>query len=231
MAKINTRKPGRRSGGAIYRFPKTNPYAPHAKSEVVQIWEQLQRGELTREKLTLMKGDGSMDVAMYFIGFGVVANPLHPDNNWRSAVEMLIFGKDIYYRLAADIPRTVKEHWKKHGRPPECGWGIFNASAGLADSGKRTVRHPPIPRHPQNPFKRGSGYGLLVDIAAAAGTEGIDEESWRRSYRETTGKDNEHAGYDMAVIKSAIRGRKRHSCCQPGFTVVEHGSRYSIRFG
>lgn len=230
MVKENTRKPAKHPGNDIFRFPKTNPYAPHSKSEVVQIWDQLQQGKLTREKLTLMKGDGSMDVAMYFIGFGVVANPLHPDNNWRSAVEILKFGKDVYYRLAPDIPMAVKDHWTKYGRPPEVGWGIFDASAGSAVLKKTTFRLSSVTRHPRNPFRAESNYARLVDIIAAAGPTGIDGESWIQACCKASRKARNLVKNDLAVIKSARPGHKRHQSCREGFVIVEHGGRFSIRF-
>ena len=230
MAKKNTRKPAKHLGDDIYRLPKQNPYAPHSKSEVVWIWDELQRAGVTPKRLALIKGDGSMDVTMYFIAFGVVANPLHPDNNWRSVVEILKYGKDVYYRLASDIPMAVKDHWTKHGRPPECEWGFFDASTGPAEPGKKTVRYQPVSHHPKNPYKRGKSYIHLVDIIAAAGPRGIDEESWIQACCEAAHKDRELVKNDLTVIKSARPGRPRHRSCREGFVIVERGGRFSIRF-
>ena len=158
-----------------------------------------------------------------------------PDNPSPYMIEYVRVGKTIFLRLVEKPPREVLEAMVREGVDNYSSSNdISSLIEGLGDSvmihAGEAFRPSRFPRHPRNPFKRGSGYGILVDIAAAAGARGIDEESWRRTYCGATGKDNKHAGYDLAVIKSSIRGRRRHSCCRPGFTVVEHGGRYSIRF-
>ena len=88
-----------------------------------------------------------------------------------------------------------------------------------------------IPRHPKNPFRDGSGYGLLVDIIASAGSKGIGKEELLKAYCKATGKDIVHAKYDLAVINSASEtSERRHRSCADGFTILKETDNYRIRF-
>jgi hypothetical protein len=88
-----------------------------------------------------------------------------------------------------------------------------------------------VPRHPKNPFRESSGYGLLVDIIADAGSKGIGKEDLLKAYCKATGKDIVHAKYDLAVINSARQGSdKRHRSCADGFTILKETDNYRIRF-
>ena len=100
---------------------------------------------------------------------------------------------------------------------------------------KKPVKAPkksPVPRHPKNPFREGSGYGLLVDLIAAAGPkDGIGKEDLLKAYCKATGKDIVHANYDLAVINSARQDSdKRHRSCADGFTILKETDNYRIRF-
>ena len=88
-----------------------------------------------------------------------------------------------------------------------------------------------VPRHPKNPFREGSGYGLLVDIIANAGTAGVGKEALLAKYCEISGKKLQNAKYDLAVINSAREdSNKRHRSCADGFTILKEGDNYRIRF-
>ena len=88
-----------------------------------------------------------------------------------------------------------------------------------------------VPRHPKNKFREGSGYGLILDLIADAGSKGIGKEDLLKAYCKETGKDIVHAKYDLAVINSASEtSEKRHRSCADGFTILKEGDNYRIRF-
>ena len=95
----------------------------------------------------------------------------------------------------------------------------------------KAVAKSKVPRHKDNPFRLGSGYGLLLDIIANAGEKGIGKEDLLKAYCKATGKDIIHAKYDLAVINSASEtSDKRHRSCADGFTVLKETDNYRIRF-
>ena len=96
----------------------------------------------------------------------------------------------------------------------------------------KAAKKSPVPRHPKNPFREGSGYGLLVDLIAAAGSkDGIGKEDLLKAYCKATGKDIVHAKYDLAVINSAAEtSEKRHRSCADSFTIIKTVDNYRIRF-
>ena len=100
---------------------------------------------------------------------------------------------------------------------------------------KKPVKAPKkslVPHDSRNPFRKwDSGYGLLVDLIANAGQKGIGKETLLSEYCRLTGKDLQHAKYDLAVINSASEAsEKRHRSCADGFTILKEGDNYRIRF-
>ena len=87
-----------------------------------------------------------------------------------------------------------------------------------------------VPRHPKNPFREGSGYGLILDIIANAGSKGIGKEDLLKAYGKISGKDLTHAKYDLAVVTSAAVGRTRHRSMKDGVTIILDGANYQVRF-
>ncbi len=88
-----------------------------------------------------------------------------------------------------------------------------------------------IPRHPKNPFREGSSYGLLVDLIAAVGSKGIGKETLLAEFCRISGKDLQHAKYDLAVINSASEtSERRHRSCADSFTILRETDNYRIRF-
>ena len=88
-----------------------------------------------------------------------------------------------------------------------------------------------VPRHPKNPFREGSGYGLLVDLIASVGSKGIGKETLLAEFCRISGKDLQHAKYDLAVINSASEtSERRHRSCADGFTILRETDNYRIRF-
>ena len=98
---------------------------------------------------------------------------------------------------------------------------------------KKPVKNPksPVSRHPKNPFRAGSSYGLLLDLISAAGAKGIGKETLLAEFCRISGKDLQHAQYDLAVINSASEdSNKRHKSCADLFTILKETDNYRIRF-
>lgn len=104
----------------------------------------------------------------------------------------------------------------------------------LPKTDKKSAKAPKksdIPRHPKNPFREGSGYGLILDLIANASPKGIGKETLLAEFCRISGKDLTHAKYDLAVINSARQDSdKRHRSCADGFTVLKETDNYRIRF-
>ena len=94
----------------------------------------------------------------------------------------------------------------------------------------KTVAKSKVPRHPKNPFRPG-GYATLLDLIAAAGPKGIGREDLLKDYCKATGKDDQHARFDLAVINSAREDSdKRHRSAADGFTILKEGDCFRVRF-
>ena len=88
-----------------------------------------------------------------------------------------------------------------------------------------------IPRHQKNPFREGSGYGLLVDLLAQAGAKGIGKPELIKAYSSASGKDETHCRYDLAVILSAATtSEKIHRSCRSGFSILREQDHLRIKF-
>ena len=107
-----------------------------------------------------------------------------------------------------------------------------NKGSRLAASGKSgkksaTKRYP---RSPTNPFRDGSGYGLVFDILAAH-RDGIAKEKLIEVYAKASRKNLKRAGYDVAVLLSAKNSKagERHRSCADGFWVERENSFLRLR--
>lgn len=105
---------------------------------------------------------------------------------------------------------------------------ISKTSKGARKTPKVNKSKAP-PRHPKNPFRPG-GYATLIDLIAEAGSKGIGKEDLLEAYCKITGKDLQHARYDLAVINSAEAGRNRHRSMKDGVTIILDGANYQVRF-
>ena len=94
----------------------------------------------------------------------------------------------------------------------------------------KTPKKSPVPRHPKNPFRPGSGYGLLLDIIAEAGTKGIGKEDLLKQYCKISGKDLTHAKYDLSVVNSGVPGCTKHRSMRDGVTIIRDMDNYRVRF-
>ena len=136
-------------------------------------------------------------------------------------------------RLAVPgIEKILAEN--KAGTAKAEGEEVSTKSKPAQKAEKKPAKAPkkcPVPRHPKNPFREGSGYGLLVDLIAAADSKGIGKEDLLKAYCKATGKDLTHAKYDLAVINSAREdSEKRHRSCADSFTILKEGDNFRIRF-
>ena len=209
-------------------------------------WKKLPIGSALRriiEQLDNKKGIIKVDNEATYDGRGIdlkglvsclhiLANPLHPENRWACLVEMVKYDDDAYLRLVPSIPLEVKEKWEATGKPPR-QMAINDVQEMISVIlGGRGIQQgiASYPRHPRNPFRAESNYARLVDIIAAAGPTGIDGESWIQACCKASRKARNLVKNDLAVIKSARPGHKRHQSCREGFVIVEHGGRFSIRF-
>ena len=134
--------------------------------------------------------------------------------------------------LVPDIEKVVADN--KAGAvqadgKPEATLRISKTSK--ADKKPAKAGKSKYPRHEKNPFRPGSGYGLLVDIIADAGSKGIGKPDLLKAYCKATGKDDQHARFDLAVINSAREdSEKRHRSAADGFTILKEGDNYRVRF-
>ena len=231
MAKIKKRKQDLSRDEAHIKPPELSD----AAWEIIREIEENGRWKQFDKMASFHDGKLHLPGTVFLAKMHALSTLARPDNPSHYMIEYVKVGKTIFLHLVEKPPREVLEAMARDGL------GNYSSSNDISrlleELGDSAVtdrggisRISSVSHHPKNPYKRGKGYIHLVDILAAAGPGGIDEESWIQSYLAITGKDREHAGYDLDVIKSAMRGRRRHSSCQPGFTVIEHGGRYSIRF-
>ena len=135
--------------------------------------------------------------------------------------------------LFPDIEKVVAGNRAGEGKAktvpvPTTGKVKFRTSK---KTGKQPAAKNKIPRHPMNPFREGSGYGLLLDLIAEAGAKGIGKEDLLKAYCKATGKDLTHAKYDLAVINSAREDSdKRHRSCADSFVILKEGDCFRVRF-
>lgn len=130
----------------------------------------------------------------------------------------------VVERLAENKGKTVKAE----------GSVVSTETKRLPKTDKKPAKAPKksaVPRHPKNPFREGSGYGLLVDLLAQAGAKGIGKPDLIKAYAKATGKDEQHCKYDLAVILSASTDSERkHRSCRDGFVLNRTNDHLTIRF-
>lgn len=132
--------------GRSLRLAGSDPYASHRNSELSWLWNRLKNGDMSLDDLAVTR-NGITNVTRFYITLRTIADPLHPDNNWSSVVEELMYGETVYLRLAHSIPMPIVEYWKAHGHPPSAGWGFFSGLVG----GKGSVVVDSAGRDP-NPY-------------------------------------------------------------------------------
>ena len=162
------------SKGRAWQFADDNPFRSYenpknkaANPEVSWLWEQLHAGTYSLDDLLVM-GDGVIDVMSFCRSFEIVADPLHPANNWRSVVEQMRLGDKVYLRLAREIPIDVKLYWESHGKPPTTAWGYATGEIMASDQRKKaspTSAARPSKQDSGNPYPMGSNRHAMFDLA------------------------------------------------------------------
>ena len=207
-------------------------------SGAMAVIEELKKGNGWGE-FNKMAGFEDGKIRLPGIRFAMMMKSLgdltRPDNPSPYMIEYVRVGNTIFLHLVEKPPQMVLDAMARDGS------GNYSSSndvsrllEGLDDpvatQGGNVHRLSSVTRHPRNPFRAESNYARLVDIIAAAGPRGIDKESWIQACCEASGKARNLVKNDLAVIKSARPGHKRHQSCREGFVIVEHGGRFSIRF-
>ena len=111
--------------------------------------------------------------------------------------------------------KTVKPAAKKPTKPLK-----KPAKAPQKSASKKPAFNSPVPRATGNPFREGSAYSVAYDILAS-NPAGMTRPELVAQVSKATGKDERHAGFDVAVLLSAkdsLTG-ERHQSCREGFWV------------
>jgi len=123
-------------------------------------------------------------------------------------------------------PGEEKKATPKTGKPTKKAKGgkVSKAKMGEDKPTKRLVKHSA-----SNPFRPG-GYGILYDILASH-PDGMAVDALKRRYMEITGKDADHARYDLCVILSAKDSPTgpRHRSCREGFWIERENDHARLR--
>ena len=145
--------------------------------------------------------------------------------------------------VSGSASKRLREAWpgveailagNKAGTAKVEGMVVSPKAKRLPKTDKKPAKAPKksaVPRNLKNPFRDGSSYGLLVDLIAGVGSKGIGKETLLAEFCRISGKDLQHAKYDLAVINSASEtSERRHRSCADGFTILKEGDNYRIRF-
>ena len=143
MATLHPRRVKGKKALAVNRFSKINPFDSSRESELAWTWEAIKSGQIDPKRMALMNRKGIMDVTRFHVTIGIVSDPMHPQNNWRSAVTKVKIGNKEYFRLADAISIPAMKYWKAHGYPPPYEWAIFDSRANPARSSNP---YPPTTR-------------------------------------------------------------------------------------
>ena len=130
--------------------------------------------------------------------------------------------------LVPDIEKVVAGNraGKGKGEPRE----TLRTSGKSKKPGRQPSAKNEIPRHPKNPFRAGSGYGLLIDLIAHAGEKGIGKEVLLDQYCRLKKKPMQLAKYDLSVINSGVLGCTKHRSMRDGVTIIRDIDNYRVRF-
>jgi len=111
------------------------------------------------------------------------------------------------------------------------------ATKHLVKESKKVVQKPAkvipsskYPRHEKNPFRPNSSYATAFDLLASM-KSGIRRDEAVKLLAKATGKDEKHAGYDLAVLCSARESVSgpRHKSCKEGFFLMKENDHLLLR--
>ena len=123
---------------------------------------------------------------------------------------------DIATRLKANTPPAKAKAAPKAKKSPK-------ADKQSKASGKYR-------RHPQNPFRDGSGYALAFDILATH-PKGIIRSDLTEEYAKAAKKPFKNASYDIAVLlspKAAEASSERHKSCREGYGIRKENNHVEL---
>ena len=134
-------------------------------------------------------------------------------------------------KIRAAVPGIEKILAENKGKTEKVEGSVEPPKSKPAQKADKKPAKSAVSRHPKNPFRDGSSYGLLLDLISAAGSKGIGKETLLAEFCRISGKDLQHAKYDLAVINSASEtSERRHRSCADGFTILKETDNYRIRF-
>lgn len=96
--------------------------------------------------------------------------------------------------------------------------------------GKKSKGGGKYARHPQNPFRDGSSYGLAFDILANH-PKGIARADLTKEYAKASHKPLKNAAFDIAVLlspKGESPTSERHKSCREGYGLRREGNHYQL---
>lgn len=105
--------------------------------------------------------------------------------------------------------------------------------ATMPHDASKQVKASKYPRHPQNPYRAGSGYGLVFDILASH-KAGMRRDELVKAYAEESGKEiRKGATWDCAVVLSPSEsiGGPRHRSSREGYFVKREGTHMTLVLG
>lgn len=150
-------------------------------------------------------------------------------------------------KLVPDIMNRLKTNAEiaKLPTPPISSKPLTKGSAKAVKSakkskdGKDTKAAKPVPkamlkskyrRHPANPFREGSGYGLAFDVLASH-KDGIVRADLVKAYSTASRKPLKRASFDIAVLlspKSEKPTSERHRSCREGYGIRKENSHITL---
>lgn len=117
MAGKKERLARQEKGAEVHEFPNSKDYP--IGSAMRRILEQIEnkKGVIRVNNTATYDGKG-IDLNALVSCLHILANPLHPENNWSCLVEMVMYDDEAYLRLVPSIPVGVKKRWATTGKPP-----------------------------------------------------------------------------------------------------------------
>lgn len=116
-------------------------------------------------------------------------------------------------------------------RKPETSKVGRNPAQTNKKSNKATLNKPNLDyvRAEGDPFRPGSSYSIA--FSALKKSAGMTRQQLVAEVAKATGKDERHAGYDVAVLLSAKDSPTgpRHQSCREGFWIEREGDHIRLR--
>jgi hypothetical protein len=134
-------------------------------------------------------------------------------------------GKKVEKPVGKNVQKQVKSAGKKPTKAPK--------TAVKSAKVTKPVIKSKYARHPQNPYRQGSGYGLVFDILASH-KEGLRRDVLVKLYSQESGKDEKKgAMWDSTVVLSGSESNtgKRHRSAREGYWVKKTNDHVMLMVG